>query len=206
MVKPNQHGAGISDYFHYYRSLVEEFENELVFRAFLVEFGRHVTKAYAFDSSRNCHWWTGALYGKTNFYNNGHFSVIDKAGLVDLSHNLASGTYQVLDNFSSLNIHANFLRSVAVEKNVVVLQHLEEIPIGPEEPLEKHQAPTLRPLIMTLGVELQEVQRKEKISKSMLDKRPPDITDKEIKRRDQLKKAQETFKAKKQARQQRIFL
>ena len=206
LLKPNLHGAGLAGYFQRYRHFVPEFDDETLFRCFLIEFGRHVRRTAKFDPyfEHKSNWWSGPdASAASNFVLSGGFGVLvklDKSGLVHLAKSLAEGTCRVLDDYCSDNRNSDFLNRSAVEEEGELLEYLEQIPPDLEkEEIEKERLPTLQPLQVVVNPEARDAEKNQKTSKTMLSKRGPDLDEKTKKRRDQLREAQKAFQAKKKA-------
>ena len=206
LMKPNLHGGGIADYFQRYRHFVPEFSDETLFRCFLIEFGQHVRRTIKFDPKfqYRSNWWSGRdLSLPSHFVLSGGFGVLiklDKAGLVHLAKSLAEGTLRVLDDFCSRNWNKDFLRRSAVEEEAELQYYLEQIPEELEkEELEKGLIPTLQPLQVVVNPEARDAEKAKKVSSSMLAKRPPELTPKEIELRERKRKNNADYKARQKA-------
>lgn len=184
LIKLNQHGAGLADYFQRYRHFVPEFKDETLFRCFLVEFGQHVRRADQFDSgyTSRTNWWSGS--SQNNFVESDPFGILvqlDKHGLVQLAKSLAQRTFRVLDDFCNTGKNIQFLGQVAVNEDVLLREYIDQIPAYlEEEKLEKELLPVLRPLEVAVNPEARNADVVKKISDSKLKKRRPDLTEKEL--------------------------
>jgi hypothetical protein len=195
LLRPNLHGAGFADYFQRYRHFVPEFADEILFRCFLVEFSQHVKRTDNFDHGfvSNSNWWSGrSIMPVSKFVAPGSFGVLiklDKAGLVQLAKSLADGTGRVLDDFCRYNTNEDFLSCPSVDENVDLQQYLEQMPEWVEaEPVERELLPILRPLCLPDRPEDVIVKKNKKTSETMLSKRAPDLTEKQLKRLEQKRK------------------
>lgn len=205
LVNSNQHGAGLANYFNYYRNLVVEFESDLVFRGFLVEFGQHVRQALKFDQGLNSRWWIGPFEGMNKFFDSTKWCLIslDGAGMIELALNLARGTLKVLDDFFTFHTHDTFLTS-AIDQADLVLEHLgfvqsTELKDAVEDVVVKREAIVLTPFAVLLDPEVRDVQKRKKTSEKMLAKRLPDLTTDEIIQRDRKRANQAAYAARKKA-------
>jgi hypothetical protein len=199
LLRPELHGAGFADYFQRYRHFVPEFADETIFRCFLVEFGQHVRRADKFDRGfkLNSNWWSGRCISPVStFADSGWMGVLvklDKPGLVELAKSLANGTCRVLDDFCRYDTNEEFL-SCPVDTNVDLKQYLEQMPEWVEaenEAVEKELLPALNPLCLSTHPDIVSVEMANKVSKSKLSKRAPDITEKQLKRLEQKRKCEQ---------------
>lgn len=187
LLRPKQHGAGFADYFQRYRHFVPEFKEEALFRCFLIEFGRHVRRTIQFDSGfqLNSNWWSGRRNSPDSAFVAagcpGVLVKLDKVGLVQLAKSLAEGTLRVLDDFCRENKNSEFLEFIScpvVGEEVELCEYLDQMPAWVEdEPVEKGLVPSLHPLCLAINPEVRDVEMADKVSKSKLAKRAPDLTD-----------------------------
>lgn len=207
LLRPDLHGAGLADYFQRYRHFVPEFADEILFRCFLVEFGKHVKRTDNFDHGfmSKSDWWTGrSITPESTFVSSGSFGMLiklDKAGLVQLAKSLADGTGRVLDDFCRYNANEDFLSCPSVDENADLQQYLEQMPDGVEnEPVERELLPILRPLRLADRPEDVLVKKNKKTSETMLSKRAPELSPEEIRRRDLARARKERYKEKQKAK------
>jgi hypothetical protein len=180
---------------------VEGFQHELIYRAFLIAFGHHVTQSLERDSQYHpvTHWWNQSTRNfEPQFLESSKGnarSYFNEAGCQKLAHNLAAETFRLLDLYFAVDSNKTFLDSaVKLTGSKFLEAYLENMPEEiTNEPVEVHKpAPAY-----AVPKETMIAQKNKKTSKIMLDKRPPDLGEKNKKRRDQLQEAQKAFQAKK---------
>ena len=177
------------DVFQIFRPLVPEFEDEILFRGFLIAFGRHVrlTLERDFDYGLVTHWWNGQIRGSDCMFldsaRGGGRGVFNEEGRLRLALYLAEQTFVSLEQYFVTGAHARFLESTAVLVGRDYLnKHLEEIQKGSLEE-ELLTAPKFAPQF-ALPKTLVNIKRGKKESETKLAKRPP-LTPQELKRREQ---------------------
>lgn len=181
------------DVFQIFRLLVPEFKDEILFRGFLIAFGHHVrlTLQRDFDYGLVTHWWNGQIKCSDCMFldssRGGGREVFNEEGRLRLALYLAEQTFVSLEQYFTSDVHAQFLESsaVLVERDYLK-KHLEEIPKGSlEEGLLT--VPKLAPKF-ALPKALVKAQMKDKVSKSKLSKRKPNLTDEEVKEMERKRK------------------
>lgn len=193
MVRPYHHGAGLYDYFERYRHFVPEFKNNIMFRCFLIEFGQHVRRTDRFDPGYELrsNWWCGSY--QSNFVGSGLVGVIvqlDKRGLVQLAKSLVDGTFKVLEDFYESDKNEVFLKQKDIAEDNSLQEYLDEIPAWVEKEKlenEKGRVPVLRPLEIVTNPETHNIEKNKKTSQTMISKRPPNLTEEDFNRREQLR-------------------
>lgn len=180
VLRPKLHGAGMIEVFQIFRPLVPEFEDEILFRGFLVAFGRHVrlTLQRDFDCGLVTHWWNGQIKGSDCMFldssRGGGRAVFNEGGRLKLAFYLAEQTFVSLEQYFAAGIHAQFLESAAVVVERDYLnKHREEIQMGSLEE-ELLTVPKLAPKF-TLPKALMEAKRGKDSSITQLAKRSPEI-------------------------------
>jgi hypothetical protein len=189
ILKPRHHGAGLITIFDFYRDLVDGFQHELIYRAFLIAFGRHVTETLERDSRSHpvTHWWSLPTRNfEPQFLDSSKGnarSYFNEAGRQQLAHNLAVETFKELELHFVVGSNKAFLDSTAKLTGSKFLEaYLEDMPEETtNEPVEITKiAPTY-----TVPKETMIAQKNKKTSKTMIDKRPPDLNEKQLKRLEQ---------------------
>lgn len=168
------------DVFQIFRPLVPEFKDEILFRGFLIAFGRHVrlTMQMDFEYGLVTHWWNGQIRGSDCMFldssRGGGRGVFNEEGRLRLALYLAEQTFVSLEQYFSVGAYGRFLESSAVLVGRDYLQkHLEEIPKGSLEE-ELLAVPKLAPQF-ALPKALAKAKKDKSISETMLDKRAPEI-------------------------------
>jgi hypothetical protein len=220
-LRPDLPGAGFAEYFQRYRHFVPEFADEILFRCFLVEFGRHVKRTDNFDHGfmSKSDWWSGrSVTPESTFASSGSFGMLiklDKAGLVQLAKSLADGTGRVLDDFCRYNANEDFLSCPSVDENADLEQYLEQMPerVEPDNELDQPEdkellrlLPLLNPLRLADHPEVRDAEMANKVSKTKLAKRPPDLDEHKRLQRDRKKKNQADYAARKKAEKEAFQL
>lgn len=179
-LRPRLHGAGMIDVFQIFRPLVPEFEDEMVFRGFLIAFGHHVrlTLERDFDYGLVTHWWNGQIKGSDCMFldssRGGGREVFNEEGRLRLALHLAEQTFVSLEQYFATGTHAQFLESASVlVRRDYLDKYLDTIQKGSLEE-ELLTVPKLAPKF-ALPKALVKIQMKEKVSQSKLAKRPPEI-------------------------------
>jgi hypothetical protein len=179
ILRPKLHGAGMINVFEAFRHLVPEFKDEILFRGFLIAFGRHVRLTLKRDDyDLVTHWWNGQTSCSDCMFldssRGGGREVFNEEGRLHLAQYLAEQTFVSLEQYFAAGVHAKFLKSATVHIEKDYLQkHLEEIQKGSlEEELLK--VPKLTPKF-ALPKALVEANRAKNISETKLGKRPPEI-------------------------------
>ena len=180
ILRPKLHGAGLIDLFQIFRPLVPEFEEEILFRGFLIAFGRHVrlTLQKDIDSGQVTHWWNGQIKGSDCMFldssRGGGRAVFNEEGRLRLALYLAEQTFVSLEQYFATGIHAQFLESAAVLVGRDYLnKYLEEVQKGSLEE-ELLTVPKFTPKF-ALPKQLAEAKRRKDISDTKLAKRAPEI-------------------------------
>ena len=127
---------------------------------------------------------------------------LDKPGLVQLAKSLANGTCQVLDDFCRYDTNEEFLSCLVVDKNADLQQYLEQMPEWVQvenEPVEKELLPSLNPLCTKVHPEVRDAEMANKISKTKLAKRAPDLYDSEVREMERKRKNKADSRARKRA-------
>lgn len=206
LLKPNHHGAGFADYFQHYISFVPEFSDDILFRCFLIEFGQHVRRTIKFDPGFkfNSNWWSGPCISPASTFvesgSVGRLVTLDKHGLVQLAKSLAEGTCRVVDDFFHDGKNREFIVRATVEKEVELLNYLQQIPPGLEnEKVENERLPILKPLEVGTNPEVTLVEMSKRVSKTKLSKRPPDLDDDEVREMERKRKNKADSRARKKA-------
>lgn len=179
-LRPKLHGVGMIDVFQIFRPLVPEFEDDILFRGFLIAFGRHVrlTLQRDFDYGLVTHWWNGQIKGSDCMFldssRGGGREVFNEEGRLRLALYLAEQTFVSLEQYFAAGVHAQFLESsaVLVERDYLK-KHLEEIPKGSLEE-ELLTVPKLAPQF-ALPKALVKDKKYKDLSKANLGKRAPEI-------------------------------
>lgn len=184
VLRPNHYGAGLVSFFDFYRSEVEEFEHELIYRGFLTAFSHHVAATLELDSQSHpvTHWWNPPAGTTTCQFldsSKGNArSEFDKAGCQKLAHNLAVNTFRELDLYFTIGSNRRFLGSAAkLVGNKFLEGYLEDMP--KEIADEKLDVPDIAPVYAT-PKELVGVKKGQKISEAKLSKRPPELSPEEL--------------------------
>lgn len=179
ILRPKLHGAGIIDVFEALRYDVPQFKDEILFRGFLIAFGRHVRLTIQNDSEYGqvTHWWNGQVKGSDCMFldalqANGR-EKFNEEGRLRLALHLAEQTFVSLEQYLAARIHATFLesKSLLIEKNYLK-QHLEIQKDSLEE--ELLTVPKLAPKF-ALSKTLVKLKRAEGIKATNLAKRAPEI-------------------------------
>lgn len=168
------------DVFQIFRPLVPEFEDEILFRGFLVAFGRHVRLTLQRDSDYGLvtHWWNGQIKGSDCMFldssRGGGRDVFNEEGRLRLALYLAEQTFVSLEQYFTAGVNAQFLESSAVfVERDYLKKHLEEIPKGSLEE-ELLTVPKLAPKF-ALPKALVKDKKYKDLSKANLGKRAPEI-------------------------------
>lgn len=168
------------DVFQIFRPLVPEFEDEILFRGFLIAFGRHVrlTLQRDFDYGLATHWWNGQIKGSDCMFldssRGGGQEAFNEEGRLRLALYLAEQTFVSLEQYFAAGLHAQFLESSAVlVESDYLKKYLDENPKGSLEE-ELLTVPKLAPAF-ALPKALMKVKKGQEHSKIMLSKRAPEI-------------------------------
>ena len=182
-MNPNHHGAGLGYLFQHYRhkecSLVAEFQQELIFRGFLIAFGKHVRKTIESDSKSHpvSHWWTGPNGKFDSLFvdpSQGHSrQVFDEKGQKRLAQALAEDTFSSLELYFTAGCYKPFLESEKCNVSYSVLgEYLENVPkYIKDEPLPQNLG---YKGTFVIDPVVKEAERRSKMSKTKLAKRGPD--------------------------------
>lgn len=195
-LRPNHHGAGLEGLFQLHRDKVPEFEKELFFRAFLVAFGAHVRDTIQRDSDSHpiSHWWTGptprrplvkgdnspnpALLYFADSSNGNAFTVFNHKGCETLARNLAQSMFQIIEQYYVTGMNKAYLGMVAGHDGIDPLaEYLADIP--EDEEAEEVIRPGYRGLV-DVDPRVRVSKKKSKCSATMLAKRAPYLSDKEL--------------------------
>jgi len=203
ILKPQHVGAGLIDLFRHYRDLVPEFKEDLLFRAFLIAFQSHVKTTLELDWTDypKAHWWKGSGYDQSTFFvdsgRGNAFAAFDEDGRQRLADNLADSTLKVIKMYQVCGFRQDYLRSSALAAGSDFLkQYIRAIP---EEIAEEQLPEQSRHVPQFIPVGSPEAHWRAAVSKGMIAKRPPDLTEKEQQYRDRKKANQKAYDARKKA-------
>ena len=207
-VKPNHHGAGLEDLFQRYRSLVPEFNKELLFRAFLIAFGQHVRSSIKRDSDSHPegHWWRGSKQSGTQLFadcsEDNCWKRFNTKGREKLAHNLAGQTFKVLDLFFTVGKFEDYLTKHAEPKSTLKTPKMweeseDEIDDSLVDDVSTHdgEKSVLGHKQRTIPeIPEHEVRRRKEISVTMLAKRSPERSERPLTNAEKCKRSREEDK------------
>jgi hypothetical protein len=116
ILKEKHYDVGLTNLFQIYRHLVVEFDNQFLFKAFLLAVGNQIRETLQRERTNNLYyWWRGNVAGgKLHFYDNStsyKASLFDNRGRAQLARNLAVDLFRVLELYTTAGIYKNFLEN-----------------------------------------------------------------------------------------------
>lgn len=190
--------------FQRYRHLVPEFENDLLFKGFLITFERHVRKTLERDRQARSlsHWWAGPEGCKTSLFVDaldGECKRLDDAGYSRLGYCFAVEALKVIDAYFTTRCYSSFFEKPLNEIGLSALQNY--IDLIPTDPFLETQIPEelkYKPGHL-LDKDAHQMQRNQNVSQAKLSKRKPDLSEAEEKKRERERLRKEAYRARKKA-------
>jgi hypothetical protein len=191
LLKEDHPGAGLVSVFQEYRHRFADFQNEVLFRAFLLAFRDHVKLTLSREDSKTCttRWWAGGLGNGNAYYvdsSDGNAQrEFDEAGRLSLARNLAADTYRIIsDHTAGIETSPFLMQTREIEVCPKVVGWRENQLEGVSVSVAEEDLPIRKRPGYAISKKQDYKERGQKGSKTILKKRPPELSPRAIHEKD----------------------